>query len=106
MTGRYSRLDRNDVEKYRAIETYGAVWLTDHYFLPQDQLPDWLKDDPSLDLSQLDLRFKETPKAKKIPDFVVSAGKSYLRGVHYDTIFKPLIGDFVTAIPLHISGDL
>jgi len=105
MTNRYYRLAPSAAEKVRIIENYGAVWLIDHFFLPREELPYWLQDDPELDLAKLDLRFKATPKSKKIPQMMKSAGKLYMNAAIYDNHFAGFVQDSVTPMSLLISGE-
>lgn len=104
MDRRYWRFDRQaSVENFRSMESYGMVWQIEHYFLSKNDLPDWQRNKPPLDLDELDYRFANKPKSKKIPEILMSAGQLYLLGALYDFHFKAMIGNFVTAMPLKIG---
>lgn len=58
-----------------------------------------------MDLSKLDLNFAEKPKSKKVPQLIMSAGKIYVNAAVFDSIFRNLLSDFVTLMPLTIDGE-
>lgn len=103
MSKKYYRLDSWSFERFRLIESHGAVWEIDHYFLPREELPEWLKKDPPLDMSALDLRFAEKPKAKKVTQLIMSAGKIYVNADVYEKLFRDMVSEVVTLMPLKIS---
>lgn len=103
MTQKYYRLDRNARDRFRVLESHGRHWRVNHYFQSRDQLPEWLKKDPPLDLSALDLRFSEKPKAKKIPQFFLSLGNLFVQAVFFDASLRELVLDYVTLMPVLIG---
>jgi hypothetical protein len=100
---RFFRLDQWSFENFRIIESYGNVWEIEHYFMDRSELPDWLKLDPPIRFDELDLRFSEKPKSKRIPQIIISAGKLYISIEVYDSILSPLVKETASKFPLKIS---
>lgn len=105
MCTHYWILDWRCADRFRSLESRGCVWQIDHYFLSKGDLPEWLRADPDLDFSKLDLHFSDRPKSKEIPDLLMSAGLLYLRGSIYDNAFVNVLTDCVSAFPLVIGGE-
>lgn len=109
MTRRYFRIDRfakfdpQHRARFREILSFGRMWRVEHFFLPREQLPGWLQDDPLLDLSQLGWEFSPTPKSKKIPDFLLEVDLLLVRASLFDTHLRDLVDKVVTAMPLKIG---
>jgi len=109
LTQRYFRVDRfaqadpQHRARFRQILSFGTVWQVEHFFLPRDQLPEWLRDYPPLDLSQLGWEFSPTPKAKKNPDFVLEGDRLFVRASLFDAHLRDLVDKVVTAMLLKIG---
>lgn len=103
---RFWRFDRwRALEKFRLLESYGEHWQIEHYFLPAELLPEWLKNEPPLDPTKLDCRFSEKPKSKKIPEILMPVGKLYLKTSVYTSHFASMLDDAVETLPIKIGAD-
>lgn len=107
MARKFYRLDMSVVihYPYRPLQCDGRTWSRAHYFLSRDELPDWEKAKPPLDMSQKGLRFSEKPKAKKTPEMLMSIGLLYMKASLFDVHFKALLSEIVTLMPFPIGDE-